>query len=285
MKLKSAVFIDALKVAFTQLKTTMTAEEYQNIKMKAEIGNFMLFAEYLDNLNVRDGVGTLDGAALSFFKTLTDNASAAEQATITFIKGLGATETVSIADDGDLVRGLARPLFHTSLVSELISKDVPKVFADGASIAEDAASLELGKGLSEAPSVAEQLEPFVFGKNPSDSPVFSDAINIKAITKLFTELVDATDDIDGAATTQDDQELQFAKITTNTAALTDALSIEMTFNRAFAETFGATDGDVLDFGKRPSETPSITDAGSLRSQGYADFTYFLEDYVGASRTF
>jgi len=39
------------------------------------------------------------------------------------------------------------------------------------------------------------------------------------------------------------------------------------------------------FARAFTETTSATDAGSLRSQGYADFTYFAEDYVGASRTF
>ena len=47
----------------------------------------------------------------------------------------------------------------------------------------------------------------------------------------------------------------------------------------------ASRGKVPNFGKRPLDTIPITDAGSLRSQGYCDFTYFQEDYVGASRTF
>lgn len=34
-----------------------------------------------------------------------------------------------------------------------------------------------------------------------------------------------------------------------------------------------------------SETPTLSDAGSLRSQGYAEFDYFAEDYVGESRAF
>mgnify|MGYP003640397176 CR=1 FL=1 len=37
--------------------------------------------------------------------------------------------------------------------------------------------------------------------------------------------------------------------------------------------------------KALSDTPLLADAGSLRSQGYCDFAYFAEDYVGASRTF
>jgi hypothetical protein len=283
MKLKSAVLINNLKITLTQLKTTVTVEEYQAIKMTAESGNFMLFAEYIDTFYVKDGIGASDGAILALFKVLSDNASITDDSSLTL--GKGAADTISVVDDGDLVRGLARPVFDTAFITDPISKEFSTAFANGASVVEDAASLEAGKGLSEAPSVADQLEPFAFGKNPSDTPAVTDVITARALTKSLANLVDATDDIDGAATTQDDQELQFAKVTTNTAALTDALLIEMTFNRAFAETFGVTDGDVLNFGKRPSETTSMTDAGSLRNQGYADFTYFQEDYVGASRTF
>ena len=41
----------------------------------------------------------------------------------------------------------------------------------------------------------------------------------------------------------------------------------------------------IGFNRNFTNTASSTDAGSLRNQGYADFTFFAEDYVGASRTF
>ena len=103
--------------------------------------------------------------------------------------------------------------------------------------------------------------------------------------KTLTNLVTVPADVDGEASVLDDQEMQFIKNTTNIATITEVIALATTFNRAFADSFGVTDGDVLDFGKRPSNTASMTDAGSLRNQGYADFTYFQEDYVGASRTF
>jgi hypothetical protein len=283
MKLKSAVFVNALKVAFKQLRTTMSAAEYQSIKVTAEAGNFVLFAEFIDNFTIKDGVGSNDGAVLSFFKTLTDNPAAAEQATLAFNKTL--SETVNIADADQIVKSFSRPVSDTAFITDPVAKSFSTGFSDSTGISEDAALLAINKILSEVPSAADELNFLPFGKNPSDAPVATDEITSRSFTKLLTDIVDSTDDIDGSASTQDDQELQFAKVTTNIASLTDVLFLATTFNRAHADAFGVTDGDVLNFGKRPSETTSITDAGSLRNQGYSDFTYFQEDYVGASRTF
>ena len=138
---------------------------------------------------------------------------------------------------------------------------------------------------TEAPALTDTLGPIGLGKGLNETPALTDAINARALTKALANSVDATDDVDGAASILDDQEMQFVKNTTNIATITEVIAIATTFNRAFADSFGVTDGDVLDFGKRPSDTTSMTDAGSLRSQGYCDFTYFQEAYVGASRTF
>lgn len=48
---------------------------------------------------------------------------------------------------------------------------------------------------------------------------------------------------------------------------------------------GIIDAQVVQFTKVSSDSGVTADSGSLRSQGYCDFTYFAEDYVGASRTF
>ena len=45
------------------------------------------------------------------------------------------------------------------------------------------------------------------------------------------------------------------------------------------------DATAVAAGKVLLDSASTTDAGSLRSQGYSDFTFFAEDFVGASTTF
>ena len=280
MKLKSAVFLNALNAAFTQLKTKMTPVQIAKMKMKAEQGMFAIFSEFGNAVNAADGVGGADGALLHFFKTLTDSTALAEDAVLAFNKGL--SETINITDPHVVSYG--KPLGDAAAVAESISKAFPKSFADSFSVAEDAAILGLSKPFSETPGVTDVLRPSA-NKGLSETPSFVDAITARALTKALANSVDATDDVDGEASILDDQEMQFVKNTTNVATVSEVIAIATTFNRAFGDSFGVTDGDVLNFGKRPSNTASMTDAGSLRSQGYCDFTYFQEDYVGASRTF
>ena len=280
MKIKSAVFLNALNAAFTQLKTKMTTAQIAKMKMKVEQGMFTIFSEFGNTVNASDGVGGADGALLHFFKTLTDSTSLAEDAVLAFNKAL--TETIGVAEEN--IISYEKPLGDAAAVAELVSKAIPKSFADSFSVAEDAAILGVNKPFSETPGVTDVLRPSA-GKGLSETPALTDAITARALTKALANSVDATDDVDGEASILDDQEMQFVKITTNVATVSEVIAIATTFNRAFGDSFGVTDGDVLDFGKRPSNTASMTDAGSLRSQGYCDFTYFQEDYVGASRTF
>jgi hypothetical protein len=93
------------------------------------------------------------------------------------------------------------------------------------------------------------------------------------------------------------------KPTSDSGTASDTFAKTVVYIRDFTEspstsdsdtiTFGAvksddgafTDSDVKSMSKSLTESPSAASSGSLRSQGYCDFTYFAEDYVGASRTF
>jgi len=280
MKLKSAVFLNAFTLALTHLKTKMTVAQLAKLELKVEQGMFALFTELGSGVNAADNVGGVDAAVLHFFKTLTDSAALAEDAVLAFNKAV--SETIGVAEENIISYG--KPLGDATAITDVLVKNFPRSFADSFSVAEDAASLGLGKIFSETPAITDVLRPSA-GKGLSETPAFTDAITARALTKALANSVDATDDVDGEASILDDQEMQFVKNTTNVATITEVIAIATTFNRAFADSFGVTDGDVLDFGKRPSDTTSMTDAGSLRSQGYCDFSYFQEAYVGASQTF
>ena len=51
-----------------------------------------------------------------------------------------------------------------------------------------------------------------------------------------------------------------------------------------ASAAAAQDSTVLKLGKVFANTASVSDSGSLRSQGFSAFDFFAEDYVGSSRT-
>ena len=85
--------------------------------------------------------------------------------------------------------------------------------------------------------------------------------------KIINEAFYATDDLDGEATAQDDQEMTFVKVRTDLTGVTDVISILLNQVRLLAD------------------SSTVSDSGSLRSQGYVSFDYMAEDFVGASRTF
>ena len=134
----------------------------------------------------------------------------------------------------------------------------------------DAQVISFFKNLTDTVTIPEQVNK-AFEKGLNDSILAGDTIltDIAArdLVKVLNENINVTDDIDGESSVLDDQEIQFFKVRANVANTTDTLALTMGFNRTF------------------TNTASSTDAGSIRNQGYADFTFFAEDYVGASRTF
>jgi hypothetical protein len=178
-----------------------------------------------------------------------------------------------------------------------------------------------------------------FGKDVQDIFAAVDEINSFSTSKQIVDSIFVTDDVDGAASILDDQEMQFVKQHTDVVGFSDLIHIGLVFTREFIDTGvsldsvafaaakaladGYTVTDVINVltGKHFSDifsasetltkavsaaridsallgdahaaasskvlfdTPLLADAGSLRSQGYCDFAYFAEDYVGASRTF
>lgn len=177
-------------------------------------------------------------------------------------------------------------------------------------------------------------------KSFSDSSSAADAFERQVdFNRAFNDSVFFTDDVDGAASILDDQEMQFFKFTNDAAFVGEEIDIVTGFNRAFVDSaastdsvarftskvltnaFGVTDNknvltskhiydipvvsdvlakstssarsdsallgdaDTFALNKLLQDLTSTADAGSLRSQNYSDFTYFGEDFVGASRTF
>jgi hypothetical protein len=67
--------------------------------------------------------------------------------------------------------------------------------------------------------------------------------------------------------------------------LSDAAGPEWSFSDYTNNVVSTSDSSVVSNDKGLSDSLSSSDSGTLRSQGYCDFTYFAEDYVGESRTF
>ena len=351
MKLTSVVAVAALEAALKQLRITVTAKQLP-ILMAIQAGHFLSEIDVDGNVYARDGVGAADGALLAFFKTLTENPVLADNAVTAFYKVLAENPSVSETQVFDFYKSLANSATATDAHFSDIGKALTEnptatdahAYALTRSLAHAATAIDtdfkaVAKFFTENPAMAD-TNILSFFKNLSENPNFTDTINTLALTKALTDAVNATDDLDAAASILDDQEMQFVKNTTNTTAITDAFARVVAFTRSFSETPALTDVNILEIGKTASENPafsdtnyinfgkllgetpgvsevfslqvtlspfseapsitdsadvvpnkvftelpSLTDAGSLRSQGYCDFTFFAEDFVGASRNF
>ena len=170
------------------------------------------------------------------------------------------TDTVGLSDLA--AKSVSKSLSDSQAMTDSLSNAVGKSVAD-TSASSDATTLEVNKSLSDASSISDDSN-FAVGKALSDSGALTENQRMD-FHKFVDETFSATDDLDGEATAQDDQEMTFVKVRSDLAAMTDILNIVQ--------------------GKLLGVTSALTDSGSARNQGYCDFSYFEADYVGDSRTF
>lgn len=154
-----------------------------------------------------------------------------------------------------------------------------KAFADSVAITQTEPVFDVAKGLADSISMADAIEvTLVFIRNFADSTGVSDA-QAYAFVK---SLVDS-------ATTTDQLHFAITKLLTDGVGMIDSFDLNdgatYTFTKALSNVSFVTDAVVRTPQKGVSDAVAVDSAGSLRSQGYCDFTYFAEDYVGDSRTF
>lgn len=215
-----------------------------------------------------------------------------------------ALEDNGYAQDAITARTFDKALAHTGVASDDFFRAVAYVreFYNSAAAA-DTFSSTVSKPLSDALSVSDAIEVLlIVNILLAETVSFSDT-HQSAYTKSLADILSVTDDIDGEASVLDDQEMQFVKQQTDSAIMSDVIEFIISVVRSFQETPSVADalakatarsqsdnalaGDtaIVAPGKGLQNTASTSDAGSLRSQGYCDLSYFAGDYVGATRTF
>jgi hypothetical protein len=124
-----------------------------------------------------------------------------------------------------------------------------------------------------------------------------------ALGKTIADTVGATDDVNGIDV-DDDQNIIFFKVTSNSSSVADVLVRVAAYLRSFSNSANVGDVAALTFGRPVSDTGTMSDAevkfaglgkadtmaagdaGELLNQDYVDNpNYFLDDYVGVKRTF
>ena len=170
------------------------------------------------------------------------------------------TDALGLSDSQS--KSIGKSLSDASAASDSTVTGLGKVTGDG-SATSDSQTASLGKALSDFSAMTD-AKTTSLNKGNTDSSSFADA-EIKDFHKFINEQAGVTDDLDGEASAEDDQTMTFVKVRSDLAAMTDILTIVKA--------------------KLLSDSSSASDAGSLRSQNYCDFSYFLEDFTGQSRNF
>lgn len=306
--------------------------------------------DFLKIVRITDKAQSLDAIALTFFKTQTEDLALADRVSRQFVKNL--REDAGLTDRQVLT--FFKGIHEQTQASDRLAFIVAKSPVDRGR-ALDRLVFGLTKGSSDAAAAIDArmltlFKPAADGFGVTDSTfrriekglretgVFAD-FSSRVVAKQLLDQISVTDDLDGAASIQDDQEIQFFKSTSEVAHVIDSIRIACIYSRFFNEVAqiadlaakqfskqlidagSASDSRMLTLGKGIAESglagdlvtktstkasaetaqvvdtrvfstlssktdmARITDTGSLRSQGYCDFTYFAEDFVGSSRSF
>jgi hypothetical protein len=296
MKVTSVVAIAAIDAVVKRLGIVLSAKRLP-ISMAIELGHFLIERDFFGQVDAYDGTGAIDEMLFDFFKTVTDSAAAAEDAVWAFNKVLADVPGLTDIEVFEFYKNLAdlttftdehRTDFSKALTSEVTAIGdhayayVKKAKADTANVAEEDYK-SFYKALTEAPSLVDAIDTVAFFKNTQDTAGFSD-IETFAFAKFLFDNVNSTDDVDGAASVLDDQEMQYHKNTTNIARLTDVFFRVVQYSREFTDASRFTDDDTLlvgkslasnsgaadyidtfDFGKDLINTAAVTDANSITS--------------------
>lgn len=191
------------------------------------------------------------------------------------------TDTTALADTLNTI-GLQKPQEDSAAAVDVNTTATTKQLTDDVSFTDDVDG--------EASILDDQEIQFV--KQRTDTAFIGDSIYIQRVyIRDFFHTAAAADDalfgvgktLSDTSGTSDSTNMVTGKHIYDIPVAAETLAFALNSARADSALFG--DVNEVAFNKTLLELTSTADAGSLRSQGYADFTYFGEDFVGASRTF
>lgn len=159
-------------------------------------------------------------------------------------------------------------------VGDISTASTEKVLSES-SVLTDTASRLMTKPVADALNVADFLDQvtIVVKRDFLEGVPASDTVNRYA----SKQLADATYGVG-----------DFLAISPNKALAELAFLSEILYrntNKILVDTSRVSESKAISAVKPTNDGFSLTDSGSLRSQGYCDFAYMAEDYVGSSRTF
>lgn len=146
---------------------------------------------------------------------------------------------------------------------KLLSRDDAAQVSDHAFIAinkafdellplEDLTALRTTKVFHEYLSTSDFIDVQI-GRALDDLVAAGDAINSKEFSKRLADIVDATDDLDGTATAQDEQYIAFFKSRTDVVSTADQAHLVVDYMRSLSDSVAKTDAARLLLSKRSQD--------------------------------
>lgn len=221
--------------------------------------------------------------------------------TDTVAKTLGKDESESIVSSDASVFDLDKLVDEPITTLEDVAFFISKLTDDQLDVLEQV-SLSVGIPLSDSGTVTDE-SVWELIKAITENPLLIDEARFD-VAKGISDTVFVTDDLGGESTVDDDQTIQFLKVRSDLAFISEVLSRIVAYNREFADAATVSDSPALSFstsfadafqaaefavkllGKGESDTLAGSDSGTLLNQDYVDNPfYFADDYVGDKRTF
>lgn len=232
-----------------------------------------------------------------FIKDLFDSVFITE----TVAKSVGKDEEEAIAASDSASLQTDKPVEEQLSTLDDVDLFLSKLTSEQLAVLEQA-SLSVGIPQSDSYTVSDS-SVLEFVKGALENPSLADEVRFD-VAKFISDIVYHTDDVGGEATVDDDQTIQFLKVRSDLAFVTEVLARVVEYNREFAEstivseshavtfsrpvsdTFQASEFAVKVIGKGESDTLAGVDSGTLLNQDYVDNPYyFADDYVGDKRIF
>jgi hypothetical protein len=243
---------------------------------------------------LRDSSVVLDKAVLSVGKVLkTSTLGVSDEKTVAFTKA--RTDAVTMSDVFTRTLVTIRNFYESLSPTDFKKFTVGKVLNDSTTTSE-VFNRMVGKVLRDGVAMNDAFDAtdgstYVFTKSVMNMAFVNEQL-VKTLSRPFADSATATEakafslDKPLADSFSTQEALSFSTALTKADAATAADRPFKSFTRApFSDTATAGDAFSLQPGKYLADNLGTGDTGSLRSQGYCDFSYFAEDYVGDSRTF
>ena len=275
-----------VKFEVSYLQPTFTVS-YIDVQVSAAV-------TFPDVLTV-DVVTPVDLIALTTTKALADTYSGFQDTTVrSFTKG--NFDSVTMTDDIDIDFFLQKFLADTQGVTDSDAYQLLKALFESLTPA-DVKQLFFVKELADIVNTPVDSVAYTIEKAIADSVTLTDVAQaFKLYIRDFSEALSTPDayflDIQpgqeqDSAAVSDTETLSVDKNLSETLNLLDNMdgNIEYVFIKLVSELLVASDAQAVDFASNKSDNAVLSSSGILSMQDYCDITYFLEDYVGVSRTF